>query len=192
MVKALKPGAAGSYAARVGESQPRSWPWQSHKEVSSVIDRDVLRQMTVDQLEMLKRAVEDELRSRQRSSTEYVFSFEATADPRKGTPYVARLMWNGETKKIEREFYQLERFYGKKEVTVKGEFKARVGDIIERREGASWSNDHRYYYAVVESQEGARLTALGKFGDSVMMARITEYLKGERSLEDLLKVLYVI
>jgi hypothetical protein len=110
---------------------------------------------------------------------EYVFEFEATSDPRKGYPYVAKLVVkNG---KLEREFYKLERFYGKKEVTVKGKFAAREGDIIEIQEGGSWKNRYRDLFIV----KNGELVCLGSALNSKLKGRVYDYLSGKISLEQL-------
>ena len=57
------------------------------------------------------------------------FWFEATNDPRKGVPFVARLKWKDG--KIQREFYNLDRTWGKRNVTVSGEIVCDQGDVIE-------------------------------------------------------------
>lgn len=98
---------------------------------------------------------------------------EITLDPRKkGGPYVARLRLgpNG----IEREFYSLQRFYGRKQVTLSGEIEYSPGDIIETREGASWKNDYRFIYLV---KEDGNWQCLGRATEAKTKKKVYEILK---------------
>lgn len=111
----------------------------------------------------------------------YTFKVEATVDPRKhGKPYVAKLVL--QDGKIQREFYNIPILYGKKEVTMSGEYTASEGDLIEIREGGSWKNDYRYVYIV---QEG-KLVKVANSTDSRQMAKVLQYLKGEISVDELI------
>jgi len=116
----------------------------------------------------------------------YKFDFEVTLDPRQhGAPYVAKLVWKDN--KLEREFYDLKRQYGKKMVTVWGTFEAEDGDIIEMREGASWKNDYRYWYLVWKGD----LYTLTRTTDSERKRVVVDYLSGEITMEDMVKQLRV-
>lgn len=110
------------------------------------------------------------------------FDFSATLDPRKGYPYVARLVL--ENGKIARQFYKLQRQFARKQVTVFGQFEAGPGDIIEMRESASWKNDYTSVYVV--SPEG-KLVFIGmpKQNGSVMHL-VWRYLRGELTIEELI------
>jgi hypothetical protein len=112
---------------------------------------------------------------------EFVFEFEATADSRKGIPYVAHLtIENG---KIARAFHPMERRWGRKEITVFGTYKAKVGDIVEERHGGSWKNDYRYWYLVLPDGEQKKVADID---NSRQKLQVERYLKGEISMEDLL------
>ncbi|NLZ91336.1 MAG: hypothetical protein GX918_05415, partial [Clostridiales bacterium] len=111
-----------------------------------------LKEMTIRELEELISGASKVLAKKKRSeSKEFEFEFSATSDPRKGKPYVALLYW--EDGKLQRSFYDLNRQWGKKEITVSGTYKARAGDIIEQRSGGSWKNDYRAWYLVTEDGE---------------------------------------
>lgn len=111
---------------------------------------------------------------------EFKFNFDFTNDPRKGTPYAAKLyIENG---KIERNFFDLQREWGKKQVTVYGEFIAKTGDIIEQREGGSWNNDYRYWYLV---DENGKLTKVADISNSQEKIKVKKYLKNEITMEEL-------
>lgn len=110
-----------------------------------------LKEMTIQELEELIRKANKVLAEKRSESEEFEFEFSATSDPRKGKPYVARLYW--EDGKLQRSFYDLNRQWGKNEVTVSGTYTAKAGDIIERRSGGSWKNDYRAWYLVTADGE---------------------------------------
>ena len=117
--------------------------------------------------------------------TKYKFYYEATIDPRKGYPYVAKLVWRDG--KLEREFYNLKREYGKKRVTVWGHFTAEDGDVIEMREDASWKNDYRNWYLVYKG----KLYYLADASNSQRKRYVIDYLSGDLTMEEMLSALGV-
>jgi len=141
-----------------------------------------LKNMTIEELEELIAEAGKVLAEKKRSiSKEFEFEFSATSDPRKGKPYVARLYW--QDGKLQRDFYNLNRQWGKKEITVSGTYKARAGDIIERRSGGSWKNDYRAWYLVTEDGEQVMVADIDSSKDK---AKVTEYLRGKISAAELL------
>jgi hypothetical protein len=141
-----------------------------------------LKEMTIQELEELIAEAHRILTEKKRStSEEFEFEFSATSDPRKGKPYVARLYW--EDGKLQRSFYDLNRQWGKKEITVSGTYKARTGDIIEQRIGGSWKNDYRAWYLVTEDGEQIEVAYIDNTKEKM---RVTEYLQGKISAEELL------
>jgi len=140
-----------------------------------------LKEMKKEELEELKRRIEEELKSRENGDNkEYEFWFEYSNDPRKGVPYAAKIvMVDG---KLERQFFDLDKDYGKKIVTVSGEFIAKEGDIIEMRIGGSWKNDYRYLYYVHNGE-------LIRYGDSTYspdIVKTKKFLKGIIDTKELL------
>jgi len=113
-------------------------------------------------------------------SQEYEFCFNATNDPRKGIPYVARLFW--EKDKLEREFFPLEKTWGKKSVTVVGKYKVKEGEVIEVRTGGSWKNDYRDWFVIYQGEK----IHVADISDSKAKAKVAQYLRGEISLEQLI------
>jgi ABC-type histidine transport system ATPase subunit len=93
---------------------------------------------------------------------------------------VARLYWDG---KLQRSFYDLNRQWGKHEITVSGTYKAKAGDIIEIRSGGSWKNDYRAWHLVTEEGE---LVIVADIDSSKDKARVTEYLQGKIKAEELI------
>lgn len=141
-----------------------------------------LKNMTIQELEKLISEANRVLAEKKRyESKEFEFEFSATSDPRKGKPYVARLYW--QDGKLQRDFYDLNRQWGKKEVTVSGTYKAKAGDIIEQRSGGSWKNDYRAWYLVTADGEQV---IVADINDSKEKARVTEYLQGKIKAEELI------
>ena len=142
-----------------------------------------LKNMSIEELERLITEANRVLTEKKRALTnEFEFEFSATNDPRKGMPYVARLYW--EDGKLQREFFDLHKEWGKKEVTVSGTYTAKAGDIIERRWGGSWKNDYRAWYLV--TADGEQIT-VADIDNSKEKARVTEYLQGKINMAELLK-----
>ena len=141
-----------------------------------------LREMTIRELEELISEANKVLTEKKRSGAkEFVFEFSATSDPRKGMPYVARLYW--QDGKLQRDFYDLNRQWGKKEVTISGTYTAKEGDIIEKRWGGSWKNDYRAWYLVAKDGEQIEVADIDNSRDK---ARVTGYLQGKISASELL------
>jgi len=141
-----------------------------------------LKEMTIRELEELIAEAGKVLAEKKRSESEgFTFEFSATSDPRKGKPYVARLYW--QDGKLQRSFFDLNRQWGKKELTVSGTYKARVGDVIERRSGGSWKNDYRAWYLITEDGDQVMVADIDS---SKEKARVTEYLQGKISAAELL------
>ncbi len=108
--------------------------------------------------------------------------FKHENDPRKGIPYVARLTLDEEGK-LKRDFYNMNREYGKKSVLVYGKFTAKEGDIVEQRIGGSWKNDYRYWYLVTDG----KLEYVADIDDAEAKAKVIRYLSGEMEKEELIK-----
>jgi hypothetical protein len=141
-----------------------------------------LKEMTIQELEELIAEAGKVLAEKKRSeSKEFEFEFSATSDPRKGKPYVARLYW--QDGKLQRDFYDLDRQWGKNEVTVSGSYSAKAGDIIEQRSGGSWKNDYRAWYLVTEDGEQVMVADIDNSNEK---ARVTEYLQGKITARELI------
>lgn len=144
-----------------------------------MINREDLKAMSIEELKELINLINMEIESR-KSKNEFAFDFEATNDPRKGIPYVARLYY--QDGKIQRDFYNLDRSYGKKSVTISGTYTARTGDIIEIRTGGSWKNDYRSWFLVTEKGELKHVADIDKSNEK---SRVERYLKGEITANEL-------
>ncbi|MEW6048039.1 MAG: hypothetical protein AB1609_16445, partial [Bacillota bacterium] len=115
------------------------------------------------------REVLAEKRRTEQQDRDYEFSFKATNDSRKGVPYVARLrVTEG---RFVREFVELRKTWGKKEVTVSGAHRARLGEIIEIRAGGSWKNACRARYIATPDGD---LVEADSIGDSARKVRVVE------------------
>ncbi|MFW6026781.1 MAG: hypothetical protein ACOCRX_10610, partial [Candidatus Woesearchaeota archaeon] len=86
-----------------------------------------LKKMSLKDLEKLKKDIDKELHNRKlKNVKEFEFNFEYTNDPRKGKPYAAKIVLNDEGE-IDRKFFNLDKSYGKKQITVFGVYKAKSG-----------------------------------------------------------------
>lgn len=145
--------------------------------------RDDLEAMGLEQLESLLALVQEVLAEKRKKGTEseeYEFRFEATNDPRKGVPYVARLRIRDG--KLVREFVGLGKSWGKKSVTVSGTYRACPGEILEIHTGGSWKDDYRVWYIVTPNGE---LEEVADIDDSVAKMRVERYLRGEIAADQL-------
>ncbi|MFX1499454.1 MAG: hypothetical protein ACFFDH_00665 [Promethearchaeota archaeon] len=142
----------------------------------------LLENLSLEELRELNQKVTAKIAEKEaENKTEFTFSFDYTNDTRKGTPYAAKLVYKDG--KVNREFFSLSKEYGKKEVTVSGNYNAKVGEIIEIREGGSWKNDYRYWYLV---KENGQLEKVADIDDSKRKALVTKYLRNEIKSSDLL------
>jgi len=144
-----------------------------------------LKLLSEEDLLRLKKEIEHELKERLKKQNVFEFKVEYDADPRKGVPYAARITgWDPQKNQFIRDFYPLNRHWGKKQVTVSGTISASAGEIIEIREGGSWRNDYRYFYIV--THEG-KLKHIGSALDSQIASLVRKYICGELTYEELLK-----
>lgn len=128
----------------------------------------------------IKRAYQDQ-KEMLENNKEFEYHFNCENDPRKGIPYVAKLSIDNEGK-LQREFKEMDKEWGKKNVTVSGYFKACAGQIIEQRQGGSWNNDYRYWYLVTHNGD---LLKVAGIDNSREKARVKEFLKGEITVKQL-------
>lgn len=77
----------------------------------------------------------------------------------------------------------MQKSYGRKSVTISGEYTARAGDIIEMRVGGSWNNDYRDWYVVTDAGELKIVTGIS---DSRGKMRVEKYLRHQITLSELL------
>ena len=168
----------GTYKMKIAQGLQQAWAeWRREKMLES------LKNMNVEELESLIQKASEILAEKKRENAgKFEFEFSATNDPRKGKPYVARLYWGGE--KVEREFFDLHRQWGKKELTVSGKYTAHAGDIIEKRLGGSWKNDYRSWYFVTETGEEVKVADID---DSAAKTRVIQYLRHEITAKELLE-----
>lgn len=143
-----------------------------------------LSKLNLEELIQLQTQVNSEIETRKKEDLkEYTFSFEESNDPRKGVPYVAKLKIAEDGNKLDREFFNLNRQYGKKSVTVYGDYKAKDGDIIEIRTGGSWKNDYRNWYLINEGEQ-IHVADIDSSSDKV---DVEKYLKNQITKEELIK-----
>ena len=145
------------------------------------LNQEMLNEMSNDELLTLIEIAKNILADRKsKESKEFTYEFSACENRRKGVPYVAKITLKDS--KIEREFYQMDKIYDGKYISVNGTYTAKAGDIIEMRESASWKNDYRYMYLITETGE------MEKIGHSKSdcVFDIKKYLAGEMTAEELI------
>lgn len=126
--------------------------------------------------------VENEIKQREiAKSGEYEFEFRYSNNPREGIPYAAKLILD-ENDEIERDFFDLNREYGKNSVAVYGIYKAKDLDIIEERHGGSRRKDKRYWFLIKDGEK----IQVADINNASEKARVKEYLKGIITVEELL------
>ena len=133
------------------------------------------------QLEQLRSDIDAELVSRSADALEFTFAFEAK-ERTNGTavrPYVARVTLDSNGK-LDRHFKDLERFYGRREVRVEGEYTAKEGELLEIQFGGTSKNPHRYYYLVYHGEE----VEVGFAKDTEIMSQVRKYLKGTMGVDN--------
>ena len=145
------------------------------------LNTEMLNEMSNDELLTLIEIAKNILADRKsKENKEFTYEFSACEDKRKGVPYVAKIILKDD--KIEREFYQLDRVYNGKYISVNGTYTVKSGDIIEIREGASWKNDYRYMYLITETGEKVNIG----HSKSDCVFDIKKYLAGEMTAEELI------
>ncbi|MFC0903802.1 hypothetical protein ACFHWD_03740 [Clostridium sp. MT-14] len=141
-----------------------------------------IKELTLEQLKELKIEIEQRIKELESAENkEYEFDFEATNDPRKGTPYVARITEAGG--KLQRDFINLNREYGKGDVTVSGSYTAKEDEVLEIRSGGSWKNDYRKMYIV----QNGELKSVADCSESADKVKVLNYLQGKITKEQLLR-----
>lgn len=174
----------GPYKLKLAAGLRQAWSeWRNEKMLDS------LKNMSTEELENLINKATKILGEKKRANVnEFEFEFSATCDPRKGKPFVARLYWGEKDGKqgVQRDFFDLDRQWGKKEITVSGTYKAKAGDIVEKRTGGSWKNDYRAWYYISENAEEICVADIDNSEDK---ARVVEYLKGKITAEELTKAI---
>jgi len=147
-----------------------------------MLEKVNLAEMNLSELESLLEKVKIEIENRKRSKKVFTFHFEFESDPRKGKPYAARLFLKDG--KLQRQFFDLDRNYGKHSILVSGDYEAHAGDVIEERQGGSWKNDYRYWFVITEDGEKIMVADID---DPTSKALVLNYLRGKISLPALLE-----
>ena len=142
----------------------------------------LLENLNLEELKELQKKVNEEIKTKEnQNKNKYKFNFEFDNDPRKGTPYAARLSI-GEDGKLKREFFDFHKEYGKRVVTVSGTFTAKEDEIIEERQGGSWNNDYRYWF-LIKNGEKIKVADIDCSNEKI---NVHKYLKNEINTDELL------
>ena len=147
------------------------------------IDKDIdINKLSLEQLKELRIKIDKKIKKLENiDSKEYEFDFEATSDPRKGIPYIARITESGG--KLQRNFINLNREYGKSTVTVSGSYTAKEDEVLEIRSGGSWKNDYREIYIV----QNGELKSVADCSESADKVKVLNYLQGKITKKQLLQ-----
>lgn len=115
----------------------------------------------------------------------FEYEFDATARTYGAAvkPYVARLDLDGG--KLAREFLDgnLDRSWGKRELTVSGTYRAQAGDVIECQFGGTSKNPDRMWYFI--TQNGEQHSLGNGRTDSRLQTRVKRYLDGKITAQEL-------
>lgn len=150
----------------------------------TAMNNSILETMAIEELMVLRARIDDIINNKKdQQNEEYAFDFEATSDPRKGTPYVARLFIDSENK-LSREFFDMQRQYAKNQVSVFGRYKAKDGDIIEERQGGSWKNDYRYWYLIFNGKK----IKVADVSSTAQKMQVEKYLRSEITMEKFIEL----
>ncbi len=140
-----------------------------------------LSQMTKSQLvDTIEKAKQILLNMEAEAKGVHAFSFEATSDSRKGSPYIALLGFDGS---VTREFIDLSRSHSGNNVTVCGDYEAATGDLLEICPGGQKKKKSQSW--VVITHTGDQYQVAGA-NDSAGKMKAVAYLKAEISLTELL------
>ena len=149
-------------------------------EEDEVLDMLDLLDVEVDDLRRMIKVFEKAIRRKEGSGKKYKFTFDAEGH-RRMKPYVAKL--TVEEGKLERKFINLVFEQNGSKVRVHGEYKAEVGDIIEKRLNGS-KDDERFWYIVDKEGKEIELTSIK---DKAGKKKVISYLKGEIPAGELIK-----
>lgn len=134
---------------------------------------------TIDDFEFRKVLFEGDEVSNEDSEV-FTFEFHETADSRKAKPYVALLTEIDVKMGFKRKFFDFDRAWGKKEITVYGNYEAKNGDVLEIQTGGSWKNTYRNFFIVYNGE----LVELGHYLDTNLIVKVRKYLKGELDITE--------
>ena len=111
----------------------------------------------------------------------HAFSFEATSDLRKGSPYIALLGFDGSA--VTREFIDLSRSRSGNNVTVGGDYEASTGDLLEICPGGQKNKKSQTWVVITHTGDQFQVAGVN---DSAGKMKAVAYLKEEISLTELL------
>ena len=144
-----------------------------------------LSEMTKDALIELRAEIDTELASRESQVSE-TFTVEFLESNRtNGTaikPYAARVVGISEKYGFERQFIDLEKTYGNKEIIVEGDFDVSEGEVIELQTGGTSKNPHRDWHIAV----GGELHKIGATDSADNKRNLKRYFQGKMTVSELI------
>ena len=144
----------------------------------------------IETLEKQIRDLEEEIEKLRVEESEprypsFEFEFDETG-LRHYQPYVAKMRVDHDNT-LYRNFFDFDREYGDKEVSVHGYYFVEEGDIVEIRRGGLTSNKREFYLITEKTEQDNHHHYLGSFVDSRVRMDIKKYLRGDLLIEDILK-----
>ena len=108
-----------------------------------------LKELSDEDLKKLLDDVQAELKIRN-SKKEFEFEFYCRGTIKR-KPYVAKLYLKYNT--VQRDFYKMQERWEDYEYIVEGKYKAKIGDVIEKRVGDNGKEDFIYWSVITEDGE---------------------------------------
>ena len=143
-----------------------------------------LSEMTKDALIELRAEIEKELAGRDSQGGTFAVEF-LESNRTNGTaikPYAARVVGISEKYGFERQFIDLEKTYGNKEIIVEGDFEVSEGEVIELQTGGTSKNPHRDWHIAV----GGELHKIGATDSADNKRNLKRYFQGKMTVSELI------
>ena len=143
-----------------------------------------LQKMTIDELVRLKNEIDIELASRKPITADFKVDF-LESNRTNGTavkPYAARVRGISEKYGFEREFIDLEKTYGNREIIVEGSFEVSQGEVIELQTGGTSKNPHRDWWVAADG----KLHKIGATDSADNKRNLKRYFQGKLGVAELI------
>ena len=143
------------------------------------------KEMTLNELKAARICIDQEIAARHAAETGSFTVHFLESNRTNGTavkPYAARVPGLSEKFGFQREFIDLERTYGHKEIIVEGEFEVEEGEVIEMQIGGTSKNPHRDWHIGVAGE----LKKIGMTSDADNKRNLKRYFQGKIGIAELI------